>query len=584
MISSITSKTVFFLLFINAVNFSYAQTNQWTWVKGDNTPAIAGIYGTKGIASIANKPGSRRLSVSWTDALGNFWLFGGNGYDAVGNAGYLNDLWKYSPSTNEWTWVSGDNTSNVKGIYGTQGMPGAANKPGGRRRCTSWVDKSSNLWLFGGNGYDATTQVLYLNDLWKYDITLNQWTWVKGDTAGNINGVYGTQGTASPINKPGARYGSASWTDTAGRLWLFGGLTDTGTGQQYLNDLWNYNILTNQWTWMKGDNVTGVIGVYGVKGVSAAANKPGARVYTTSWTDSSNNLWLFGGNASTLGYLNDLWKYNTNTNEWTWVKGDNTADVAGIYGTKGISAMVNNPGAREYAVSWKDVTGNLWLFGGYGFSASGKGHLNDLWKYNTRANEWTWVKGDNITDIAGVYGSPGMSSAITNPGAREYSVGWKDLSGNLWLFGGDAYYQSNQRNYLNDLWKYMPAATCNPNTWTGNINGEWNNAANWSCNILPAAGADVIIPSTAHQPLINSPITVGNFNLEGVFNLNGQMLTINGTVTGSGTISGSNTSTIIINGNAGDLQFTNGAAILHSLILNTGGSVSVSSNLIITGQ
>ncbi len=38
-------------------------------------------------------------------------------------SGYLNDLWKFSPSTNQWTWISGNNTINVPGVYGIQGQP-----------------------------------------------------------------------------------------------------------------------------------------------------------------------------------------------------------------------------------------------------------------------------------------------------------------------------------------------------------------------------------------------------------------------------------------------------------------------------
>jgi beta-lactamase regulating signal transducer with metallopeptidase domain len=35
----------------------------------------------------------------------------------------FNDLWKYSPLANQWTWVSGNNTVNVTGVYGTKGVP-----------------------------------------------------------------------------------------------------------------------------------------------------------------------------------------------------------------------------------------------------------------------------------------------------------------------------------------------------------------------------------------------------------------------------------------------------------------------------
>ena len=45
----------------------------------------------------------------------------------------------------------------------------------------------------------------------------------------------------------------------------------------------------------------------------------------SSWTDSSGNLWLFGGygvdaNGLESG-LNDLWEFNPSTNEWAWMGG-----------------------------------------------------------------------------------------------------------------------------------------------------------------------------------------------------------------------------------------------------------------------
>ncbi|MGO9084441.1 MAG: hypothetical protein ACLQBK_04375 [Candidatus Sulfotelmatobacter sp.] len=71
--------------------------NEWTWENGADVINQAGTYGTQGTAASSNVPGAREEAMSWTDASGNFWLFGGVGYDSAGNtAGRLNDLWKYS--------------------------------------------------------------------------------------------------------------------------------------------------------------------------------------------------------------------------------------------------------------------------------------------------------------------------------------------------------------------------------------------------------------------------------------------------------------------------------------------------------
>ena len=60
--------------------------------------------------------------------------------------------------------------------------------------------------------------------------------------------------------------------------------------------------------------------------------------------------------------------------------------ASGVYGTKGVAAAGNVPGARENVVSWTDSNGSLWLFGGfcpissYGFGG-GALPINDLWRY-----------------------------------------------------------------------------------------------------------------------------------------------------------------------------------------------------------
>jgi hypothetical protein len=41
----------------------------------------------------------------------------------------------------EWAWVSGGNVSyNQNGVYGTLGVPAAANVPGDRDSSTTWTD------------------------------------------------------------------------------------------------------------------------------------------------------------------------------------------------------------------------------------------------------------------------------------------------------------------------------------------------------------------------------------------------------------------------------------------------------------
>ena len=138
----------------------------WTWVSGSDVIDQAGSYGAQGTAAVANVPGARNNSISWTDAVGDLWLFGGFGYDSAGTVNRLNDLWRYDGA--DWIWVSGSDVVDQSGSYGAQGTAAAANVPGARERSLSWIDAVGDLWLFGGRGYDSAGTLSRLNDLWRY--------------------------------------------------------------------------------------------------------------------------------------------------------------------------------------------------------------------------------------------------------------------------------------------------------------------------------------------------------------------------------------------------------------------------------
>jgi hypothetical protein len=358
-------------------------------------------------------PEPRWGASSWTDAAsGDLYLFGGQ------SGALVNDLWKCTPglsvdatgagtSSCPWTSVSG---GTVKGMYGNQGVAGGV--PGPRWAAATATDAAGHVWLFGGQGVDSAATTGLLNDLWEY--TGGQWTWIGPSTSNvvNQNGIYpAAPGTGSGTTAPGGRQAATLWADTAGNIWLFGGFgldsKGTGTGGPppsgaILNDLWEYNIGTQQWIWISGSNLANQTGVYGSQATSnlstgAATSVPGSRWGAAGWSDSNSNLWFFGGwgyGATTTdptGFLDDIWEYQQSSKQWIWWKGISNVNQNSVFATipvnGGGTPFTNNViGGRRGVAVWPtpDPEGFIWMFGGEGYDSSQgspPGYLNDLWRY-----------------------------------------------------------------------------------------------------------------------------------------------------------------------------------------------------------
>jgi Galactose oxidase, central domain/Kelch motif len=464
---------------------------------------------------------------------------------------------------NDWTWIDGGKAagtivSPVYGSFATTAPPQIpnpfSNTPGARYGGAGWTDKFGNLFLFGGTGWELTgnsqpdTLNGSMNDMWVCVMSGDfcQWQLVGGydptvfvptlpattptTVGGGIilnaqeefqSGVYtNVPSLPYPTPVPGGRLGAATWTDLSGNFWLFGG--SDGGHPHFLNDLWeyktgafngnNYTTTEGQWVVVSGSAATDQKGNY-----TSAPLVPGARTNAVTWTDSSGNLWLFGGFGydgqgplGTLGFLNDLWEYTGGA--WVFVSGGTTniANNNGVYGTAGTAAVTNMPGGRQEAAGWADANGNLWLFGGEGLDSVGtaNGILNDLWVFNIASKQWTFVTGSMLANQTGAYPAVPVTGPVSTttaagtcglavgdapqscqavslttalPGSRWGSSAWIDANGNLWLFGGWGLDSTgtNGNGALSDTWVYTPNTTAGqPGTWawvkgsnTGSQNG-----------------------------------------------------------------------------------------------------------------
>jgi hypothetical protein len=173
--------TILLLIFSYSTYSQFGINAQWTWIKGDNTFNQPGNYGTKGVTVFSNKPSARTGSATWTDASGNTYIYSGNNYA---------DMWKYEPATNNWTWVQGDNTPNTSAVYGSLNVANANNSPGTRLEAAFWKDNNGMFWLYGG--------INRPDDLWKFDPSTNIWTWVKGNNTGTVASIYNPANARTP--------------------------------------------------------------------------------------------------------------------------------------------------------------------------------------------------------------------------------------------------------------------------------------------------------------------------------------------------------------------------------------------------
>lgn len=375
-----------------------------------------------------------------------------------------------------WTWMHGPNTPGNPGNYGTLGVTNPSNVPPTRYQAAYWADTIGNFWVFGG--FDHTTGTT-LNDMWKYDISTNMWTWMNGPQMGNMPmGNYGTKGVSSPLNIPPARgWGANCWTGTDGHLYLFGGVLASA-----FDDLWQYNISTNEWTWIHGNSIGPVLPNYGTKGVADPNNTPGGRQECKSGWTTPNHLWAFGGNED-----NDLWSFDLLTNLWTWESGDPFSGGTGNYGTKGVASPTNLPPSRWSYTKWKDSKGILYIFAG----ANSFNLYNDLWGYDLNSKMWTWLNGTSVSDDLGNDVGACIEDNTNTPASRienQTSQTTSECTNAFWSFGG---FDKTGSNSFNDLWIY----NASNNKWTlawGN-NAPYLGAGNYGS--LGVASASNIIPS-----------------------------------------------------------------------------------------
>ena len=205
---------------------------------------------------------------------------------------------------------------------------------------SSWKDANENLWMFGGYFYKTPQNNKAFNDMWKYNPATNKWAWMSGTNIPDDSGSYSGKCMPQMTNAPAARNeGRARWTTSDGKFWLYGGYASDNFFT--LNDLWMFDPVTLNWTWVNGDSTANHPPVYGIPGVPSATNQPGSRGGANTWVSNSGELYLFGG--ADMGLFNDLWKYTIDTNCFPVNISENFSS--------GQSFIFPNPATSEFQIS-----------------------------------------------------------------------------------------------------------------------------------------------------------------------------------------------------------------------------------------
>ena len=155
---------------------------------------------------------------------------------------------------------------------------------------------------------------------------------------------------------------------------------------------------------------------------------PGARCCSHVWS-VGNIAYVWGGwgydAKGKLGYLNDLWQFNSSSLTWAWIGGSREANKP---------STPKWPGGRHYAAyAYDSKREAFYIFSGQGVpEGNHSDYLRDLWLFNMSNMRWKYV------------------GNFTEPAPRKWSSFWSGKHG-LFVLGGEG---GGHRRTFNDFWMF----------------------------------------------------------------------------------------------------------------------------------
>jgi N-acetylneuraminic acid mutarotase len=261
--------------------------------------------------------------------------------------------------------------------------------PDGRSNSTMIYAGNGRVILFAGDNADDG----FLGDMWMYNVFANTWTEITYE---------GTE-TPGERNNPRITYIEND------KILLFGGNNIVWTKDE-LNDTWIFDLNTKEWT-----DVT-----------PTGTNPPPRHSHELAYIGNDKVI-LFGGTDAS-NYFNDVWEFDTSTNEWTELMANDPSPTG-------------QPDVRSSHTMSYIGDNKLLVFGGSQW-VSDLIYFDDTWIYDVSSNTWTEITG------------------ATPPLDRQgHGMAYDDVNDKVVVFGG---FSDTASDEMDDTWEFDVATE----TWT----------------------------------------------------------------------------------------------------------------------
>jgi gliding motility-associated-like protein len=349
-----------------------------------------------------------------------------------------------------------------------------------------------------------------------------------GSSSTNQAANFGTLQVAAATNQPPGKFEFAtSWIDNSGNLWMFSGARFSATSSS--DDMWKYDVATNMWIWMSGQQTGSIAPNHGTIGVAAATNTPGTRLAYAHWKDASGNFWMYGGRSSpltTINIMSDMWMYNPVTNLWTWMAGSTAVNANATFTQKCTPGSGNPAGLWDNYCCWTDDCGRFWVHGGQ----NNTGTSDMTWAFDPVSLQFSWVTGSTGVNLIGNFGTQNTPATTNSPPSLRGHQSFRAANGDLWLFGGS---NANWTQFYNTVWRYQIDPNCPGISITAGL------------TVLPISGCAPFTPQFT-STTTNASTYHWNFGDPSTQADTGSSLNTSWTYTQSGTY----TVTLIVSGNS----------------------------------